>query len=164
MCLFLSWVTFYTINNFNNYYLKGVLGEGRVKIKTNPLIEIIEFCKIKKIKWIYANYGDTGSTYILSKGDVFAAENTSTVRGKRWKKELSAHQDFAILLPSSAIKIYISFLQKSKIAFQKKEWKSRTLIWNFKGNPTAVNQLRRQDIIRKLEKGTNPGIIHFSEQ
>lgn len=142
MFLFISWAGFYTVNNLNNYGLRGLMDEEHVKIKTNPLVEIIDFCKTKKISWIYANYGDTGSTYVLSKGDVFAAEHTSSVRGKRWKKELALHKNFAILLPSSPVKFYIEFLQNSKITFQIKEWNSRTLIWDFEGNPTAINNLR----------------------
>ena len=40
-----------TLINFhlNNYELRGLMEGGRVKIKTNPYIEIIKFCKKKKI-------------------------------------------------------------------------------------------------------------------
>ena len=95
----------------------------------------------------------------MSKGDIFAAENYSSARGKRWNKELSSHQDFAILLPPSKIKKYINFLQIFKIAFQKKEWKSHTLIWSFKGNPMAVSYLRREDIVRKVDNLYREGRI-----
>jgi len=142
MLLFISWAGFYTINNLNNYESRGFMEGGRVKFKTNPLVEIIDFCKTHKLFWIYADYGDIGSTYILSKGDIFAAEHTFSVRGKRWKRQLALHQDFAILLSPSPTKYYIKFLQESKITFQKKEWKSRTLLWNFKGDLNAINNLR----------------------
>ncbi len=140
--LLISWVTFYTINNLNNFYTKGLVNREGINVKTNPLLEIIEFCKSKNLSWIYTGYGDTGSTYILSKGGIFAAEHTSSVRGKRWKAELASHQDFAILLQTHPAEEYINFLQDSKIRYQKKHWKNRTLLWEFEGDPIAINKLR----------------------
>ncbi|MBT4259953.1 MAG: hypothetical protein HOD90_08575 [Nitrospina sp.] len=140
--LLIAWVTFYTVNNLNNFYNRGLISKGGVNIKANPLIEIVEFCKLKNLSWIYTNYQDTGSTYILSKGRIFTAEHTASVRGKRWKAELASHKNFAILLPTHPAEEYINFLQNSKIHYQKKYWKDRTLLWEFNGDPIAINKLR----------------------
>ena len=129
-------------NCFNNFYNRGLISKGGVNIKANPLIEIVEFCKLKNLSWIYTNYQDTGSTYILSKGRIFTAEHTASVRGKRWKAELASHKNFAILLPTHPAEEYINFLQNSKIHYQKKYWKDRTLLWEFNGDPIAINKLR----------------------
>ncbi|MFT4579039.1 MAG: hypothetical protein ACI8PD_001018 [Nitrospinales bacterium] len=137
-----SWIAFYAINNFINYHSAGLMEKGKVVNKTNPVLEVIEFMKLEKLFWIYTNYNDVGRIPILSKGAIFAAENAASVRGKRWKSQLATRQDFAILLSPIEIKKYISFLNDTKISYQKKYWKHYTLLWKFEGNPTAINKLR----------------------
>jgi hypothetical protein len=80
---------------------------------------------------------------MASNGDIAAAQYSRSARGKRLRRELEKHADFSIATHPGDSPIFLEFLKNNKITFRLTKIDGITVIWNLKGDPQKINQLRK---------------------
>lgn len=116
-----------------------------------PVPHVVKFLNSMGIKAVYSPGGTASEIIMYSNGTIQAAQYSKTARGKSLQKKLKNQSDFALVTVGDSLPFILSHLDSHKISYKKKlvhslSYKNKVssywVIWNLKGNPSAINQLR----------------------
>ena len=136
------WIVFYGSANEN--HIKE-LSRWREVLSPNtqaPIPHVVRFLKSNGIKAVYSEYGTVSEIIMYSNGEIEAAEYSKSARGKSLRKRMKNYSDFALVTAETIRPSVVKYLQDNKVSFNESFVRSYWVIWDLKGNPSAINQLR----------------------
>ena len=136
------WIIFYgsvTENHINE------LSRWREVLSPNPqspIPHVVRFLKSNGIKAVYSGEGTASEIIMYSDGEIAAASHGKSARGKSLRKRMEKYSNFALVTQKNIPPLILKHLQGNKISFRKSPAHSYWVIWDLKGDRSAINQLR----------------------